>query len=187
MVFRATSVLTSLEAMEREPDMAINEDLDLGLEEQPQHLPPGIERRAGRRSSGEPQGRASGREQGALRIRLSDNELRAAQLIQERFQLRSTVAALGFCLRTMAQMVEQGQVGEETTAAQLPQHTGPGRRRGGQQPKNQVPAARPDPFARPVKQQPQPVSEDQPPNSAAPLAASTADDCATDSSQSEEA
>ena len=124
--------------------MAINEDFGLGLQEEPQDHPPGVERRTARRGSGERSSRGPGREQGSLRIRLSDNELRAAQFIQERFQLRSTVAVLGFCLRTMAQMVEQGQLGEETLAAQLP-------RSGGQQPKTQVPAVRPDPLARPAK------------------------------------
>ena len=152
--------------------MAINEDFAPGVpgpDENPQDRPPGIERRGGRRGSGERSGRSPGREreqreQGALRIRLSDNELRAAQLIQERFQLRSTVAALGFCLRTMAQLVEQGQlVDEEAMAAQLPQHTGPGGRGGGQQPKTRTPAARPDPLARPPRQQPKPLNDQQPP------------------------
>ena len=143
--------------------MAINEDFGLGLQEYPQDHPPGVERRTARRASGERSGRSPGREQGSLRIRLSDNELRAAQLIQERFQLRSTVAALGFCLRTMAQMVEQGQIGnEEDLATQLPQHTGPGRRGARQRQKNQAPAVRPDPLARPVKQGPAPAEDDPP-------------------------
>ena len=154
--------------------MAINEDFVPGLQEQPQDLPPGVERRAARRLPGEERSsRSLGREQGALRIRLSDNELRAAQLIQERFQLRSTVAALGFCLRTMAQMVEQGQLSGENLVAQLPQHTG--RRAGGQQSTTQTPAVRPDPLARPVKQEPQPLDEDQAPDSAPEAGASIAD------------
>lgn len=163
--------------------MAINEDFVLGLQEQPQDLPPGIERRTARRLSGERSSRSPGREQGSLRIRLSDNELRAAQLIQERFQLRSTVAALGFCLRTMAQMVEQGQLSEENLATQLPQHSGPSRRGGGQQPKTQAPAVRPDPLARPAKQQPKPLEEDQPPTPAAEAEASAS---SADSPQPEE-
>lgn len=168
--------------------MMINEDFSPGLEEQPQDFPPGIERRASRRSSGgERSSRPPGRDQGSLRIRLSDNELRAAQLIQQRFQLRSTVAALGFCLRTMAQMVEQGQLSEDTMAAQLPQHTGPSCPGNEQQPKKQAPAVRPDPLARPAKQHPQPLNDDQPPNSAAEADASTADDSIQDSPQVEEA
>ena len=172
--------------------MAISEDLGLGLQEYPQDRPPGVERRMARRLSGERSSRSPGREQGALRIRLSDNELRAAQLIQERFQLRSTVAALGFCLRTMAQMVEQGQLSEENLATQLPQHSGPGRRGGRQQPKNQAPAIRPDPLARPARQEPTPVEEDppdedQPPNPAAEGGPPAVADPAADPSQPEEA
>ena len=163
--------------------MATNEDFALGLQEQPQD-PPGIERRAGRRLPAERSSRAAGRDQGALRIRLSDNELRAAQLIQERFQLRSTVAALGFCLRTMAQMVEQGQLNEDNLAAQLPHHTG--RSGGGQQPPAQTAAARPDPLARPVKQQAKPLAEDQAPEPEAEAAAA-ADASIPDSPQPQEA
>ena len=167
--------------------MAIHEDLGLGLQEYPQDRPPGIERRTARRLSGERSSRSPGREQGSLRIRLSDNELRAAQLIQERFQLRSTVAALGFCLRTMAQMVEQGRFSEENLAPQLPQHSGPGRRGGRQQPKNQAPAIRPDPLARPVKQESRPSEDDQPPDPAAEGPPFTGDAPTADSPQPEEA
>lgn len=166
--------------------MAINEDFGPELQEQTQDRPPGIERRTARRLSGERSNRSPGREQGSLRIRLSDNELRAAQLIQERFQLRSTVAALGFCLRTMAQMVEQGQLGEENLVTQLPQHSGPSRRGGEQQPENQAPAVRPDPLARPAKQQPKPLDEDQPPNPV-PEPEAEADASSADSPQLEEA
>ena len=173
--------------------METHEDLGLGLQEYPQDPPPGVERRTARRLSGERSeqrsGRPSGREQGSLRIRLSDNELRAARLIQERFQLRSTVAALGFCLRTMAQLVEQGQLSEDNLATQLPQHTGPVRRDGRQQPKNQAPAIRPDPLARPARQEPTPLEED-PPHEDQPVAEDGppgAGDPPADPSQPEEA
>ena len=158
--------------------MAIHED----FAPERQELPPGIERRTGRRSSPERSSRGAGREQGGLRIRLSDNELRAAQVIQERFQLRSTVAALGFCLRTMAQMVEHGELSEENLAAQLPQHTGTSGRGDGQQPPKQAPA---DPLARPAKQQPEPAGGEQPPHTEPETEASTAS--TTDSPQAEEA
>jgi len=52
------------------------------------------------------------REPGGFRIRLSDNEMRAARTVQETFQLRSTVAALGFSIRTVAQMLEDGKLDE---------------------------------------------------------------------------
>ena len=61
---------------------------------------------------------AGNREPGGFRIRLSDNEMRAAQAIQESFGLRSTVAALGFAIRTVAQLLEEGKL--EGLVAQQP-------------------------------------------------------------------
>ena len=52
------------------------------------------------------------RDQGGFRIRLSDNEMRAARSLQEAFNLRSTVAVLGFALRTLAQLLEEGKLDE---------------------------------------------------------------------------
>ena len=52
------------------------------------------------------------RDTGGFRIRLSDNEIRAARVLQETFNLRSTVAVLGFALRTLAQMLEEGKLDE---------------------------------------------------------------------------
>jgi hypothetical protein len=53
-----------------------------------------------------------GRDSGGFRIRLSDNEMQGARALQEALGLRSTVAVLGFSLRTLAQMLEQGQLDE---------------------------------------------------------------------------
>ena len=65
----------------------------------------------GRNRGGPREGRASGnREGGGFRIRLSDNEMRASRAIQEAFNLRSTVAVLGFALRTLGQMLEEGKL-----------------------------------------------------------------------------
>jgi hypothetical protein len=50
------------------------------------------------------------REPGGFRIRLSDNEMQAARALQEALGLRSTVAVLGFALRTLAQQLEAGQL-----------------------------------------------------------------------------
>ena len=72
------------------------------------------------------------REPGGFRIRLSDNEMRAARTVQEAFQLRSTVAALGFSIRTVAQMLEDGQL-DELVAQQRSQAT-PQRQGGGGRP-----------------------------------------------------
>jgi len=130
------------------------------------------ERQQGARSEGgrrEGAGRRGGggdRESGGFRIRLSDNELRAARSIQEALQLRSTVAVLGFSLRTVAQLLEQGAL-DQIVAQQQPAGSRPERGerpersdRGGERGErgerrviggaNQR-GARPDPFARPSK------------------------------------
>lgn len=98
---------------------------------------------------------------GGFRIRLSDNELWAARTIQDTFQLRSTVAVLGFALRTVAQLLEQGSLAE-LVAQQQQENARPAREavnrgdRGGRSERTdraeQVERApKPDPFARPSK------------------------------------
>ena len=139
-------------------------------------LPAGVERRGSRGGGGGQErewsrdradrtSRSANREQGGFRIRLSDNEMRAAKVIQDRFNLRSTVAVLGFSLRTLAQMIEQGEFSEQVEPS-LPRSSrggGPGRERprgasGGARAK-----ARPNPFARPPKPQAQSQPEEEQP------------------------
>ena len=48
----------------------------------------------------------SNKESGGFRIRLSDNEMKAARTIQENFQLKSTVAVLGFSVRTLSELLK---------------------------------------------------------------------------------
>jgi hypothetical protein len=112
--------------------------------------------RQGEGGGGSRGGRNSGnREGGGFRIRLSDNEMRAVRALQEAFNLRSTVAVLGFAVRALAQMLEDGQL-TELIAQQRAQ--GGGRRseesrgEGNRGERNRTP--RPDPFARPAKPQP---------------------------------
>ncbi len=110
------------------------------------------------------------REAGGFRIRLSDNELRAARAVQDAFQLRSTVAALGFSIRTVAQLLEQGQldqlVAQQRTQAgarpDVPREGGRGHRGEGRpegrgegrgEPRGDRRPSRPDPFARPSRPQ----------------------------------
>ena len=108
-----------------------------------------------------------GRDSGGFRIRLSDNEMQAARALQEAFNLRSTVAVLGFSLRTLAQLLEEGKL-DEVVAQQRAQGGGRppvprgerGERRGDR------PAgggggrsARVDPFARPSRPAPAPAAE----------------------------
>ena len=112
--------------------------------------------RQGEGGGGSRGGRNSGnREGGGFRIRLSDNEMRAVRALQEAFNLRSTVAVLGFAVRTLAQMLEDGQL-TELVAQQKAQGGGrrseDGRGEGNRGERNRTP--RPDPFARPAKPQP---------------------------------
>ncbi len=115
------------------------------------------------------------REPGGFRIRLSDNEMRAARTVQEAFQLRSTVAALGFSIRTVAQMLEDGQL-DELVAQQRSQAT-PQRKGDGGRPEvrgrdgGQDRAARANPFARPSKPPaavPAPATDESEPSQAEP-------------------
>ena len=105
-----------------------------------------------------------GRDSGGFRIRLSDNEMQAARALQEAFQLRSTVAVLGFALRALAQLLAEGKL-DELVAQQRSQPGGrpPGPRsergergeRGGDRDRGGNPrAARVDPFARPARPAP---------------------------------
>lgn len=112
--------------------------------------------RQGEGGGGSRGGRNSGnREGGGFRIRLSENEMRAVRALQEAFNLRSTVAVLGFAVRTLAQMLEDGQL-TELVAQQRAQGGGrrseEGRGEGNRGDRNRGP--RPDPFARPAKPQP---------------------------------
>ena len=116
------------------------------------------------------------REGGGFRIRLSDHEMRAVRALQEAFNLRSTVAVLGFAVRTLAQMLEDGQL-TELVAQQRAQGGGrrseDGRGQGNRGERNRTP--RPDPFARPAKPQP-PAPEPE----AAPETEASGDTSASD-------
>jgi len=95
------------------------------------------------------------REQGGFRIRLSDNEINAAKTIQEAFNLRSTVAVLGFSLRTLAQMLEGGKldqlVAEHQSNEQNINSAGKGNRKEASKNKSLTNTSRANPFARPEK------------------------------------
>ena len=53
------------------------------------------------------------RESGGFRIRLSDNEMKSVKTIQEIFQLKSTVAVLGFSVRTLSELIKNEDLKEE--------------------------------------------------------------------------
>ena len=92
----------------------------------------------------------SRRDGGGFRIRLSDNEMKAVKSIQEAFQLRSTVAVLGFSVRTLSEMIKDEKLIESITqyaknnknssSTRLPQN-----------PHEKQTRTPPDPFARPLK------------------------------------
>ena len=52
------------------------------------------------------------RDNGGFRIRLSDNEMKSVKIIQETFQLKSTVAVLGFSVRTLSEMLNDSDLKE---------------------------------------------------------------------------
>ena len=113
--------------------------------------------------------RGGGREGGGFRIRLSDNEMRSARALQEAFNLRSTVAVLGFAVRSLGQMLEDGQL-DALIEQQRNQPSRGGRRDGGGRDgggrgrrfddDRSSRGSRPNPFARPAK--PQPEAEPEP-------------------------
>ena len=89
------------------------------------------------------------RDGGGFRIRLSDNEMKAVKSIQETFQLRSTVAVLGFSVRTLSDMIKDEKLIESITEyAKNNKNSSPNK-----QPQNPYEEKKtaPDPFARPVK------------------------------------
>ena len=152
-------------------------------------------------------GRGPGnREGGGFRIRLSENEMRSARAPQEAFNLRSTVAVLGFALRTLGQMLEDGQLDEliEQQRNQAPRgrregggrdgggRDGGGRGRRSDDDRQGGRGSRPDPFARPAKPQPEPEPTPEPestPEEAAPSDAPAEDtpaEASTDLSNEEE-
>ena len=109
-------------------------------------------------------GRGGGnREGGGFRIRLSDNEMRSARALQEAFNLRSTVAVLGFAVRSLGQMLEDGQLSEliEQQRNQAPRgrRDGGGRGRRFDDDRQGRRGSRPDPFARPSRPEPEPSPE----------------------------
>ena len=93
------------------------------------------------------------RDGGGFRIRLSDNEMKAVRSIQEAFQLKSTVAVLGFSVRTLSEMIEDKDLMEAITkfAKNNKNTSSPNKALDSE---NKSKNVGPDPFARPVKKTP---------------------------------
>ena len=90
------------------------------------------------------------RDGGGFRIRLSDNEMKAVKSIQDTFQLRSTVAVLGFSVRTLSEMIKDEKLIESITVyAKNNKNSSPNIQ--SPHPYEDKEKSAPDPFARPVK------------------------------------
>ena len=89
------------------------------------------------------------RDGGGFRIRLSDNEMKAVKSIQDSFQLRSTVAVLGFSIRTLSEMIKDEKLIESIKEYAKNNKNSPNRQ--SQNPYEEKTKTAPDPFARPVK------------------------------------
>ena len=90
------------------------------------------------------------RDGGGFRIRLSDNEMKAVKSIQETFQLRSTVAVLGFSVRTLSEMIKDEKlIGSITQYANNNKNSSSPKKELAYEKKSKIPAA--NPFARPAK------------------------------------
>ena len=93
------------------------------------------------------------RDGGGFRIRLSDNEMKAVRSIQQAFQLKSTVAVLGFSVRTLSEMIEDKDLMESIKkfAKNNKNASSPNKAVVSE---NKSKNLAPDPFARPVKNTP---------------------------------
>ena len=90
------------------------------------------------------------RDGGGFRIRLSDNEMRAVKSIQNAFQLKSTVAVLGFSVRTLSEMIKDKDL-METIANFAKNNKNSSSTYKSATSENKSKKVAPDPFARPVK------------------------------------
>ena len=103
------------------------------------------------------------RDAGGFRIRLSENEMKAARSIQDAFKLRSPVAVLGFAVRTLAQIIEEGNI-DELIAKYGSQNSGTRSNREdfgrNEATPTKGPGIKPNPFARPSKPEKEKVEED---------------------------
>ena len=90
------------------------------------------------------------RDGGGFRIRLSDNEMKAVKSIQDTFQLRSTIAVLGFSVRTLSQMIKDEKLIESITKYAKSNKNSSSTKQS-QNPYVKESKTAPDPFARPVK------------------------------------
>ena len=92
------------------------------------------------------------KEHSGFRIRLSDNEMKAAKVIQDKFQLKSTVAVLGFAVRTLSDLVKNEEL-KDTLNNYLIENKRFSSNSNLKVSLSEEKASSPDPFARPVRDQ----------------------------------
>ena len=134
-------------------------------------------------------GRGPNNREGGFRIRLSDNEMRAARSLQEAFNLRSTVAVLGFAVRTLAQMLEDGSLENLVNdyRSQAPANDQKRVRGNYNGENNNSINTKPNPFARPEKPvKEQEVADTDQANNVAQDPAEKDNDQATEASSNED-
>ena len=91
-------------------------------------------------------------ENSGFRIRLSENEMKAAKLIQEKFQLKSTVAVLGFALRTLSELVKDEELKDTINRYAIDNKKSSSNIKSRVSYSEQKDSS-PDPFARPLRDQ----------------------------------
>ena len=92
------------------------------------------------------------KENSGFRIRLSENEMKAAKIIQEKFQLKSTVAVLGFAVRTLSELVKDEKL-KDTINKYVTENKKFAPNNSSKFSESEKKAPSPDPFARPVRDQ----------------------------------
>ena len=92
------------------------------------------------------------KEHSGFRIRLSENEMKAAKVIQDKFQLKSTVAVLGFAVRTLSDLVKNEEL-KDTLNKYVIENKRFSSNSNLKVSELEEKASSPDPFARPVRDQ----------------------------------
>ena len=92
------------------------------------------------------------KEHSGFRIRLSENEMQAAKVIQEKFQLKSIVAVLGFAVRTLGDLVKDEEI-MDTLNKYVVENKRFSSNSNFKVSESAEKASSPDPFARPLRDQ----------------------------------
>ena len=92
------------------------------------------------------------KEHSGFRIRLSENEMKAAKVIQDKFQLKSTVAVLGFAVRTLGDLVKDDEL-KDTLNKYLTENKRLSTNSNLKISESEEKASFPNPFERPVRDQ----------------------------------